>query len=925
MVDENANGHAGSEAQAAFSQVCADRAFASLARAGAPVLAAEGASLRVVFANAAALALFGAPDCPELTRLLFDAGSVFADPLSRVAQSLSPGGAPRVERLLLPAGWATEAVTFLCRRTASAAPVLILAALGRRKPIARGAFFLPPSPSPPAPAAGETAKVEGPVEAAPRVASSPDFLAFKTEMERRFPGLPPARFLWRTDANLVITEITPPLADIVGPGCADLVGRDFLEAARALGLDKRGELEQALRSRATFSRVDLDWPIENAGAVAPVTLGGLPAFGRLQAFDGWRGFGVIQLDGVREAPDVFAPWRMDTGAGASPQAEAAPPPAAVAATPEFTGVVVPLRPLAGWTPPQGDPREDARRGDDDDSALVALAPHERNAFREIARRLGARGDETVRAALSEAAEILDKDLGEDPEGAEPPEAARVRSEPGAPFDTAFADALAVGVVVQRGDKALYANRVLLDWLGVAEFGAFERGGGLASFCKRPPDFAAKPRQTLILRPRPGAQRSETFAVDAQRAPIVWDGGGADCLTLSRPSAAALRQRAGILESGLRQREAEVDEILTIIETAGDAFILVNGDGVVLGLNRPAESLFGYGRDEIAGENFNRLLDRESAAAALEGFARLKSGERTGARDVTGRNRRGDALVLSLIFGSLGWASNGKYCLVFREAAHAGGAMAEERDRARSDNQAKSELLAQVAHEIRTPLNAILGFAEVIAEERFGPVGNARYKEYVKDIHASGAHVLSLVNDLLDLSKIEAGKVELTFAAVDANRVVAECVAMIQPQANRDKVITRLALASRLPAILADERSLRQIVLNLLANAVRYNEPGGQVIVSTALSDPRHAVLRIKDTGVGMSESELGKAMEPFGQVGPERGAGGTGLGLPLTKALAEANRAGFVIRSRKNEGTLVEVVFPLAPEAAETALAGRAG
>ena len=105
------------------------------------------------------------------------------------------------------------------------------------------------------------------------------------------------------------------------------------------------------------------------------------------------------------------------------------------------------------------------------------------------------------------------------------------------------------------------------------------------------------------------------------------------------------------------------------------------------------------------------------------------------------------------------------------------------------------------------------------------------------------------------------------------------------------------------------------MINLLANAVRYNDQGGQVIVSTALSESGHAVLRVKDTGVGMSESELDKAMEPFGQVAPQHAAGGTGLGLPLTKALADANHAGFTIRSRKNEGTLVEVTFPLAPDA----------
>jgi signal transduction histidine kinase len=196
------------------------------------------------------------------------------------------------------------------------------------------------------------------------------------------------------------------------------------------------------------------------------------------------------------------------------------------------------------------------------------------------------------------------------------------------------------------------------------------------------------------------------------------------------------------------------------------------------------------------------------------------------------------------------------------------------------------------------------------EERFGPVGNERYKDYLKDIHASGTHVMSLVNDLLDLSKIEAGKMDLNFGSVDANRIVSECVSLIQPQAARERVIVRLSLAPRLPNIVADERSLRQIVLNLLSNAVKFNEPGGQVIVSSALTDAGHAVVRIRDTGIGMSDEDVATALEPFRQVATSRQTTGTGLGLPLTKALVEANRASFTIKSKKREGTLVEVAFP---------------
>jgi signal transduction histidine kinase len=197
-------------------------------------------------------------------------------------------------------------------------------------------------------------------------------------------------------------------------------------------------------------------------------------------------------------------------------------------------------------------------------------------------------------------------------------------------------------------------------------------------------------------------------------------------------------------------------------------------------------------------------------------------------------------------------------------------------------------------------------------ERFGPVGSERYREYLKDIHASGGHLLSLINDLLDLSKIEAGRLELTFASVSLNDLTQQCVAIMQPQANRDRIIIRTSLPPSLPQVVADARSVRQIVLNLLSNSIKFTDAGGQVIVSTALNDNGDVALRVRDTGVGMSEKDLATALEPFRQLTtPVSGvSGGTGLGLPLTKALAEANRASFYIKSAPKAGTLVEIAFP---------------
>ena len=225
---------------------------------------------------------------------------------------------------------------------------------------------------------------------------------------------------------------------------------------------------------------------------------------------------------------------------------------------------------------------------------------------------------------------------------------------------------------------------------------------------------------------------------------------------------------------------------------------------------------------------------------------------------------------------------------------------------------KSDFLAKISHEIRTPLNAIIGFCEVMIEERFGPVNNERYRDYLRDIQLSGTHLMSLINDLLDLSKIEAGKLDLAFAAVPVNEVVQECVALMQPEANRRRIIIRTSLAASVPRVVADLRSLRQIVLNLLSNAVKFTPAGGQVIVSTASDDGGEVVIRVRDTGIGMTAAELETAMKPFRQIATSRlgKSEGTGLGLPLTKALVEANRATFAIDSTPNQGTLARVTFP---------------
>ena len=202
---------------------------------------------------------------------------------------------------------------------------------------------------------------------------------------------------------------------------------------------------------------------------------------------------------------------------------------------------------------------------------------------------------------------------------------------------------------------------------------------------------------------------------------------------------------------------------------------------------------------------------------------------------------------------------------------------------------------------------------------------------MKDIRASGERVIAIVNDLLDLSRIETGKLDLAFASQNLNELVEQCVAVMQPQANRERIIIRTSLAHALPPVIADAAALRQITLNLIGTSIHLANAGGQVIVSTALSDFGEVMLRVRDTGHGLNDDEVAAAMQPFRTPAPiGSGLRSSGVSLSLTKALVEANRAQFHIKTAPHSGTLIEVVFSHAPrrrnrDAARRASAIRCG
>ena len=699
----------------------------------------------------------------------------------------------------------------------------------------------------------------------------------------------PARFVWQIDAEGRFTSVSAELAAVVGHGPAAVAGMNWAEAAATIGIEGVPAVTAAVARRDTWSGVTVHWPVEDAELVRPVDLAALPVFDRERRFLGYRGFGVFREAQPRPKPRIQEkPSRSE-----EPLREPKRPSPSRAQPPVFVEKPENVVPLHKSTP-------------NDDQTRPTLTPVERNAFREIAKVIGAR--------------MKRVDFGERrADGPAPPPSS---PKPGAqsPRSTvegerAVLDRLPIGVIVHRADKVLYVNRTLLDWVGMASLEELTNAGGLDRMFAGGRGFAADEGDARPISIR--GRGEEPIPVEARLLSTPWDGDIALVYVLRR-AGAGLDERMEAGELALRDAEATAREMRAILDTATDGVALLDRQGRLLGMNRSAEALFGFDAAEVEGRNFTVLFAPESHRAAvdyLEGLAvNGVASVLNDGREVIGRVREGGLIPLFMTLGRLGDDAE-KFCAVFRDITQwkrAEEDLVHSRREAERASSAKSEFLAKISHEIRTPLNAIIGFAEVMMEERLGPIGNDRYREYLKDIHASGEHLVSLINDLLDLSKIEAGKLDLVFASVDLNEIASQSMALMQPQANRERIIIRTALSPDLPPVVADARSIRQIVLNLLSNSIRFTPPGGQVIVSTTLTDDGEVHLRVRDTGIGMSESEIKTALEPFRQIATAGRAkqGGTGLGLPLTKALVEANRATFSIKSTVNAGTLVEIAFP---------------
>ena len=768
------------------------------------------------------------------------------------------------------------------------------------------------------------------------------------------PRQQPLRFTWRMDAEGRFSLDPGEFTGLIGPRTAAGFGRPWREIAEAVGLDPDGRVLKAVATRDTWTGIHLSWPVDGGGRLA-VELSGLPIYDRARNLAGYRGFGVCRdlealtrLAGSRRYEffrDPPAPQTFSADIVAADPATG-PPVADLAAEPGVasSGTAELPASMASETSQQIDletsvetPKNVLPFRPPGETKSPTLTPVENSAFNELARQLSARLDsENGGAAATTATSGAPETTAEPPTVHEAPEQAGAAPEWLAPpeppargesrRDKALLDLLPVGVLIYRLDRLLYGNAAFLQRMGYASLHALEEAGGLDALYVEPGVSSASSTSdtgtpVTISTSQTSAEDAPPAGIDARLFTISWDDDSALALIFSGTSTQGANAAAAIAQAIPASPPPAVghghaEELGAILDTTAEGIVMFDAAGNINFCNRSAEALFGYDGTEFVRRNFTELFAPESQRVVKDYLESIRG---TGVaslldhrRDVLGRLSRGSLIPLSMTMGRT-QPGGLNFFAVFRDLSQVGKSESELREARRLADRAasaKADMLARISHELRTPLNAIIGFAEVMIDERFGALGNERYVEYMKDIRASGERVIATIDDLLDLSRIETGKLDLAFANQNLNDTVESCVAVMQPQANRERIIIRTSLAHALPPVVADARALRQITLNLIGNSMHLANAGGQVIVSTALSDFGEVILRIRDSGQGLNDNEVAAAMEPFRMQPPsDHASDSSGVVLSLTKALVEANRGQFHIKRGPRSGTLIEVVF----------------
>lgn len=830
-----------------------DAMTAHLAREGAALLVLDAQAQHLLHASGSAAA--------------YGAGIAGVDgsvtPALRLADQIRRVGAvaarPRMVRLRLdPRGVAPPVVVLIASATLDAErTALLLAPLGPL-PLLRPTDSSSDREAPDAPEAALAAEGTGtgarvtdrnedstsPRDATGEPVSPPEPADF------------PARFVWRSDAEGVLTQVSATHPDLA----AAILGRAWTDLA-ADGIVEGAALDALLRPRRETFR-SLPLLVRGRAFEHAIEVSGAPTGRQGPAEAGLGGFALLK------------------GRHPRPEDETAP-------SPDLDLV---------RAPPEA----------------ASLSVNEHAAFREVARLLGLRfaADDATGTGDGPEAERIDGASGASVTPFPTPPARAAEEGRTRAALAELLERLPVGVLVYRDDAVLFASRAFLALVGYPDQTALSAAGLRHLFRGLAP--GERGGHGGGIGPVPfGRADGGTVALAIDHARLDWDGTPAE-LCLAR-AAETVDASPPVPSNDARLRAEKV------LDSLEEGVVTLDAEGRVVGLNPSAAELVHAHPKEVVGGRFADLFAPESLPA-LE--AAVTDSHRSGASELLGVTPRSGAAALRLRIARLFGEDAPGYCASLREiredAATPGlppATIPQVRPVAAEDEAGrawKARALARVGREIRPSLSAILSLTDMMLSDRFDRADAERLEAYLREVRLSGGRIAAILDDLRDLAALQAGR-NLTFTKVGLNDLVAGCIGTMQAQAARDRIVVRTSLGPDLPPFLADERSIRQAALAVIGNAIRVTEAGGQVIVSTTLADRGEVALRVRDTGPGLSPEAVASALEPFREgLEPAAETEGGGFGLTLTKALVEANRGRFRIGSRKDEGTLVEMIFPAA-------------
>ncbi len=369
----------------------------------------------------------------------------------------------------------------------------------------------------------------------------------------------------------------------------------------------------------------------------------------------------------------------------------------------------------------------------------------------------------------------------------------------------------------------------------------------------------------------------------------------------------------------RERDDAISLLTSIFDVSEVSIIVTDHHRRIIRVNESFVRTYGWTRDDLIGEDFTMLNTPDERETAIENHENyIKTGIRnSGEMKIL---RKNGSIANALFTTATLELSQGRRFqittimdITLRKRMEMSLRVAKEQ--ADAANQAKSAFLANMSHELRTPLNAIIGFSEIMQKETFGAIENPRYVEYLEDIHSSANHLLAIINDVLDMSKIEAGRIELDEHTLDIKEMIDIVIRMVSSRAFSSGINLKAEVQENIPPLQADPRLVKQILINLLSNSIKFSEKDRDVTIRSFLEDDGDLLIIVEDNGMGIPKEKIKEAMEPFGQVrdpihAREHEEQGTGLGLPLSKAMMELHGGTLFLESEENKGTKVTLTFP---------------